>query len=223
MTERKRNIFLAIGVVVMGLLIAGGTYAYMTSSAKINDASYVSNTLCFDVDYTVGDSITGTLFQSSTPLGGLTGSVSMKINSNCTTLGKGTIKLNVDNTTDKKLVGDAHCENSITGKTINSFTLNGSTVTATQSNCTSAINGVWMTDNASPPLKYAVYEGSNTTPVASGFVNSIGEITLYTGFSITSSLVTYNVYVWLDGNVADNTYVNMPFSGNINASAIQVE
>ena len=54
-------------------------------------------------------------------------------------------------------------------------------------------------------------------------VGSIGDIDLYTGFSLSHTATTYHIYIWLDGNLADNDYVNLPFSGYIHASATQTE
>ena len=39
--------------------------------------------------------------------------------------------------------------------------------------------------------------------------------------NLTKSLVTYTIYVWVDGSVVDNTYVGKSYSGYIHASAEQ--
>ena len=66
-------------------------------------------------------------------------------------------------------------------------------------------------------VKYAVYNGS--FEVASGNVTS-GTIDLAT-VNLTTSQVTYTVYVWLDGELTDNSYVGKTYSGYIHALAEQ--
>ena len=60
-------------------------------------------------------------------------------------------------------------------------------------------------------LKYAVYENINSSPVSSGVISTTGDIELYGGFYVSSISKTYYVYVWLDGNMVDNDYLNTSF------------
>ena len=66
-------------------------------------------------------------------------------------------------------------------------------------------------------VKYAVYNGD--TEVKNGNVIA-GTMDLAT-VNLTKSLVTYTIYVWVDGAVVDNTYVGKSYSGYIHASAEQ--
>ncbi len=215
----RKNILLAVTVIMCGLLIAGGTFAYLTATATVNNGTYNTGSTCFVIDYTAGDQMTGTLFPSPNASEGLTGSVSMKISSSCTTLGKGTLYLNIKNTTNTKFddVVAAHCENPNTLETIPNA--------KTSSACSSS-GGSWVTNGTA--LKYAIYD-SNTytgTPLAKGYISNgmIGsETAIYTNFDVTHTLRNYYIAIWLDGYVSDNTYVDLAFSGHIRASASQVE
>ena len=66
-------------------------------------------------------------------------------------------------------------------------------------------------------VKYAVYNGASE--VASGNVTA-DTMDLAT-VELTKSLVTYTIYIWLDGAVTDNSYVGKTYSGYIHATAEQ--
>lgn len=218
----KNTKIIIIGIIIFILFIVGGTYAYMIIAVDAFNGSYVSSTTCFIVDYNVTNAdgtlpITGEMFPSSNAMGGLSGKVSLKINNNCEVNGLGTLTLNVtnaDNTFFKTVTG--HCENSQTLKTITDYT--------DSSSCTSN-GGVWVTNGSA--LKYAIYDTNsvtnNTVPLSVGYVNKIGSIDIYDNFSITESSVTYYVYIWLDGNLSDNSYADLSFDGNVSVSALQTE
>jgi len=180
MTGKHKYLILVIGIISLGLLCVGGTYAYLSFAATVTNATYNGATTCFTVDYEEGDAITGTMFQSSTPKGGLSGSVTMNINADCSVTAKGTITLNVGSSTGSILLSEG-------------------------------------------ALKYAVYDSTKTNVLSSGTITATGNKNLYTGFDLSYTATTYYIYVWLDGNIADNDYVNIPFSGHIHASATQTE
>ena len=180
MTGRNKYLILVIGIISLGLLLVGGTYAFLSFTATVTNGTYNGTTTCFIVDYAEGDAITGTMFQSSTPKGGLSGSVTMNINSSCSISGTGTIILNVGSDTGSILLSEG-------------------------------------------ALKYAVYEDVDSDPVASGTITSTGDLNLYSNFTLSKTAKTYYIYVWLDGTIADNDYVDIPFSGYIHATATQIE
>ena len=72
---------------------------------------------------------------------------------------------------------------------------------------------------ATGAVKYAVYQG--TTEVNSGTVSSATQA--LATFALTKVATTYTVYVWVDGEIADNTFVGKTYSGYISGSAVQVE
>ena len=221
--KKKKAIYISMGIICLLLLILGGTYAYIVLAVNTSNGRYNTNTTCFDITYDVTNDdgtlpITGTMFPSSTPKGGLSGKVSMKINDDCNVSGTGTLTLKITNANSTLLqTVSAHCENSKTLKTMTEYTTN--------STCAAQTNGKWVTTGTA--LKYAVYNTDNVTsstvPLNVGYVTNSSSVKLYDGFDLTKTAVTYYVYIWLDGNISDNSYANLSFNGNISASAIQRE
>ena len=255
MSDIKKNIYLSILVIFIGLVFAGATFAYLTRNAELTNENHVVNSECFLIDYNVNNEngtkdITGTLFPTGKASGGLNGRVGLKINNSCNMYGTGTLKMHINNTTNSDLTrsissycisrstlekidgittkaaceaenvkgrwmgyGDSYCENPNTLERIDT----------TEENCTSS-GGTWTTGGS--PLKYAVYSNSTGTgnPLRVGHITSsdIGnDIILKDDILVGNTQKYYYIYVWLDGYMTDNTFNNMPFSGYINASAIQ--
>lgn len=68
-------------------------------------------------------------------------------------------------------------------------------------------------------LKYTVVSG--TSVLANGVIDTNNKITLLDNINVSSTTpTTYTVYVWLDGEVADNSYANLNYIGYISAEAI---
>ena len=68
-------------------------------------------------------------------------------------------------------------------------------------------------------LKYTVVSG--TSVLANGVIDSNNKIPLLDNIDVSStSPTTYTVYVWLDGEVADNSYANLSYLGYISAEAV---
>jgi len=177
--DKKRNyVILVIVVISLGLLLTGGTYAWLTFGTTIGNNFVDANTTCFVIDYDGGSGINGLMFQSNTPKGGLSTAITMKVNDSCYVDGTGTLTLNVFNGTSSVLLSEG-------------------------------------------ALKYAVYENVNSSPVSSGVISSTGDMDIYSGFYVSSISKTYYVYIWLDGNIADNDYLDVSFSGDIHSSVIQ--
>lgn len=252
---KKKNIILSIVVLLIGLFVVGGTYAWLTATMEVTDGNYAIGSDCFLVDYDInnGDNtqnITGTMFPSFIASKGLNGRVGLKINNSCNMYGTGTIKLHVDSSVDSKLTtgissyceskktlekidgintkeacdnangnwmgySDSYCENPNTLERIKEYT--------NQSDCESN-NGSWTSGGS--PLKYAVYNTSDATqiPISVGHITSsdIGhDVVLKENIIVTDSQEYYYIYIWLDGNMTDNTFANISFSGTIIANAIQ--
>ena len=203
---KKKSMMLSVIVLLMGLMIVGGTYAFLYVSANITNTNYVGVSTCFLVDYNIdnGDnteSITGTLFPSLGPTDGLNGRVGLKINDECSVNGTGTLKIHLNNGTSASLIQKAtsHCEDKKTGDILTEYT--------TESTCTSS-GGKWRdypntycedndtlqvlkdyTTSASctanngtwvtngSPLKYAIYNSTNINASPA----KVGHITSSTG------------------------------------------
>lgn len=178
---KNKYLMLAIAVICFGLLLVGGTYAFVTFTATVTNSKIDATSTCFIIDYDTGDAITGTLFQSSTAQGGLTGTVKLNINEECSVAANGTITLNVGTETSSVLLSEG-------------------------------------------ALKYAVFEAIDEQPVSTGTITKTGDINIYTGFTLPNKYAkSYYIYVWLDGAIADNDYIDVTFSGSIKASAMQTE
>ncbi len=216
----NKNTILIISVLLIGLCVIGGTYAWLTANVNVTNGTYSGFTDCFLIDYTDNtQTITGTMFPGSGPTKGLSGSVSMKINSSCTILGDGSIYLHINNGTSTRFgtTASAHCENPNTLVTLPNYT--------TSSTCSSG-GGSWVTNGK--VFKYAVYDNASGTgtPLRAGYFDSskIGdEMLLYNGFQVNTTQKTFYIFFWLDGYVTDNTYVELPFDGYIVGRAKQTE
>lgn len=187
--DKKRNyILLMITVISLGLLLTGGTYAWLTfNGITVGNNTLTGNTSNFLMDYSA--SLTGTLYPSSTYEGGLSGTVTAMINEESSVSSAvGTLYLYADSNTSSILYEGTEL-------------------------------GI--------ALKYAVLSGGDV--VESGTVNSnIIKTGVPNGMIILDHIpiqntknYTYTVYVWLDGNLVDNRYLDLSFSGSINLKAVQ--
>ncbi len=74
-------------------------------------------------------------------------------------------------------------------------------------------------------LKYTAVSisGQTSNIIAEGVITSTDKIVLATNIDLDTETddYTYRVYVWIDGEIADNTYANAKYSGYISAEAIQ--
>ena len=211
---RQRSAMLTVVMFLMGLMIVGGTYAYLNMQANVTNTNYVAVSTCFLVDYDIdnGDStqnITGILFPSIGPTKGLNGRAGLKIKEECAVSGTGTLELHVNSATNTHLtqIASSHCEDKKTGDFLTEY--------MTEASCSSA-NGKWKsystsycenkttlavlknyTNSASctanngnwvtngSPLKYAVYSSNNTNTTPV----SVGHIT---GSDIGSDIPIYD-------------------------------
>ena len=217
--NKKKIIGASIGVALFAILIAGATFAWLTLNANVTNGIYNSSTVCFDIDYSNGGSISGELNFITDATTGLNTSVTMGINSSCDISGNGTIYLNVSDDTDDVLIStvDGHCEATASLVSIPQYT--------DSSTCVSN-GGTWITSGTA--LKYSVYARSNpgtyTIPLSVGYINTTGDIALYEDFALSEgSTTTYYIYIWLDGVLATYNHSGKYFSGYIHTKATQVE
>lgn len=275
--NNKNKKILIFGIILGAILIAGGTYAFLTMALEVQNGNVNGKLECFQIDYNAcnlwdvnqdgvidtndgtalndyangtvnenyiyrdlnGDGeidisdanmflrcvnnklnqgdLTGTLFPSTEITGGLFGSLAMGVNSACSITGSGTIYLHVGTESSVTLLRrtDGHCENPTTLETLPSYT--------SSSDCLTDGNK-WVSDGSA--LKYAVYDNAAGTgvPLSAGYITGgdIGEdIPLYTGFDVSSTSTRYYMFIWLDGNLTNEDYEDLPFSGYIHASVVQ--
>lgn len=253
---KNRKIVYVLLILTVLFTLIGGTFAYLNFTFEATNSNYASETHCFQIDYTInnensGQDITGTLFPSANPTGGLNGRVGLKTNNNCELNGIGTLKLHIndsiDSTSFTKLTTKAssYCRSRKTGEAVNlsesecteagnrwidiptSYCENTNTLEymkdyTTSSDCTSN-GGTWVTNGS--PLKYAVYNSVDlTTPVSVGHIISTDrgtDMTIFDNFIVSNFQKYYYVYIWLDGYLTDNTFDELPFSGHIESNVIQ--
>ncbi len=84
------------------------------------------------------------------------------------------------------------------------------------------------TDNAiiKGALKYTIIKkvGDESEEVGTGTITTKNKLKLVDNIPLdTTSKVTYEVWVWIDGTIADNTYYKANYSGYISAEVTQVE
>lgn len=278
--NNKNKKILIFGIILGAVLIAGGTYAFLTLALNVQNGNVNGKLECFQINYNacnlwdvngdgvidtndsaalndyvvgavnenyiyrdingdgainnldvtlfsdclngtqtnnnVGD-LRGTLFPSTEITGGLFGSLAMGVNSACNITGTGTIYLHVGTESSVTLLRktDGHCENPTTLETLTSYTSSNECLTD---------GNKWVTDGSA--LKYAVYDNATGTgvPLSVGYITGgdIGEdISLYTGFDVNSTNNRYYMFIWLDGNLTNEDYEDLPFSGYIHASVVQ--
>ena len=278
--NNKNKKILIFGIILGVVLIAGGTYAFLTMALNVQNGNVNGKLECFQINYnacnlwdvngdgvidtndsaalndyfngtvnenyiyrdlngdgainnldatlfsdclngtqtnnSVGD-LRGTLFPSTEITGGLFGSLAMGVNSACNITGTGTIYLHVGTESSVTLLRktDGHCENPTTLETLTSYTSSNECLTD---------GNKWVTDGSA--LKYAVYDNAVGTgvPLSVGYITGgdIGEdISLYTGFDVNSTNNRYYMFIWLDGNLTNEDYEDLPFSGYIHASVVQ--
>lgn len=275
--NNKNKKILIFGIILGVVLIAGGTYAFLTMALNVQNGNVNGKLECFQINYNAcnlwdvngdgvineddaqalkdyvlgngnenyiyrdlnGDGIinntdvgqfracvrnlvnkgdlTGTLFPTTNITGGLFGSLAMGVNSACNITGTGTIYLHVGTESSVTLLRktDGHCENPTTLETLTSYTSSNECLTD---------GNKWVTDGSA--LKYAVYDNAAGTgvPLSVGYITGgdIGEdIPLYTGFDVNSTNNRYYMFIWLDGNLTNEDYEDLPFSGYIHASVVQ--
>ena len=200
----------------IGIINENYVYYDYNGDGIINNTDYLQFNGCLMNRINIGD-LRGTLFPSTEITGGLFGSLAMGVNSACNITGTGTIYLHVGTESSVTLLRktDGHCENPTTLETLTSYTSSNECLTD---------GNKWVTDGSA--LKYAVYDNAMGTgvPLSVGYITGgdIGEdIPLYTGFDVNSTNNRYYMFIWLDGNLTNEDYEDLPFSGYIHASVVQ--
>lgn len=213
----KKNILIIIAVLMVGLLITGGTYAYLTVAMTVTNGNYATNTHCFGVTYSDDtDNISGTLFPTGNASGGLSGGISATADATCGLNGRGTLYLHIDNSTSDQLLStvSGHCEVENTLETLQDYD--------SSAECTAVSGAKWVTNGTA--LKYAVFSGSDL--YSSGYITANDKGTdkvIHEDFSVTTTTKTFDVYVWLDGYLSDDTYLDLPFNGSTKMVVMQTK
>lgn len=184
----------------------------ISGDGEVNGIDLLRMKRCLD------NKITGTLFPSAGPSGGLSGRIKINVNESCNVTATGTLYLNVDSGTSTALVQTVadHCEDKITLETLNDYT--------TSAECTADSSRMWVSTGTG--LKYAVYSNADATgtPLNVGYITSSdigGDIPIYSDFTVDTTASSYYIFIWMDGYITDSTYTELPFGGYIHASVLQ--
>lgn len=153
---KRKNIILAISIIVVGALVVAGTYAYLVYSANVTNGTYNTVVECFDVVYDITNddgtsNISGTLFPSASPSGGLYGKVTIKMNPSCNVTGIGNLYLDVDSKYNLVSYVNAYCSNATTFESVSEYT--------EQSTCEAA-GYTWIEGGSA--LKYIIFDSSES-------------------------------------------------------------
>lgn len=215
-SESKKIILMILIICLVAIGLVSGTYALLSGLGEISNITnnvYQHTTECFEIEYEKGDDIRGTLIPSSTPVCGLSGSLTLGVSDDCNVIGTGSINLVIDSKSNEKLVEvvDAHCEDSTTLQTLKDY--------KDETSCTTN-SGIWVTTGTA--LKYALYVDEEINPASVGYINAVGTtLSIYDNFD-ASDVKNYTIKVWLDGNLSDNTYANLSFSSSIHSQIVQI-
>lgn len=197
MSDRSKTIGYIIGIIVFIVLVAGATYAWLTW--RSNNIIIAGYTQCFDINYPITREI---------------GTVSEPAKLRYFT------SYNRDN--QNQLVANplyAEVALSIDPSCTN-MTGTGTLYLTTNSNSTDS-------EILGGALKYTLTSVTNNveTVISTAVIASTAEITLKNDINVTttSGSTVYRVYVWLDGSIADNTYLNKNYVGSIRAEVVSNE
>lgn len=102
MRNKRYYIMLIVLVISFGLLLAGGTYAWLVFGVdSITGNGLNTSSSCFIMHYS-GNFNNGEIYPSKTDKGGLSGTVTLGIDSSCNVKAHGDIKLHVSDSTSSK-------------------------------------------------------------------------------------------------------------------------
>lgn len=182
MDKRKKIIISILGVFLIGIVVAGGTYAYFEFITNSGNTSAGAGKL--DIDYNISNStITGTLIPSATRSGGVSTSVTAKLNSGSV---DGAINIYVNPT-------------SVVGFPIGALSYSVDVVD-TSDNVVNSYNGNFSTATVNTPYK------------------------IVDACDLTTNLLTFNIYIWLNGATLtnDNFSSTNSFTGVISADSVHI-
>lgn len=194
--EKSKIIGLIIGIICFILVVSGASYAWLTW--RSNNIIVAGSTDCFNVNYPITSEI-GTL-QSPAKLRYFTSYNRDNMNQLVANPLYAEVALSMNNNCNTTGTGTIYLTTDSTG-----------------------------TDNAvlGGALKYTLTSVTNNeeTVISTAAITSTSEITLKNNISVTTSSggTVYRVYVWLDGSIADETYLNKSYVGSIRAEVISNE
>lgn len=201
--DKKKLIGTIIGVIMFAALIAGATFAWLTFAANVYNATYISNTMNFLVDYTNGTAITDIPIVKT---GAPTAADSSKLVVQA-----------------KKHSGspDGNITIQLTTSSSNTLTTGGIVHWALCKGECSATTTTAFNENT------CKNEGASGNCKATGKITAKGTINLWTDPTVLQTTnVSYYVYFWIDAAELTNDHLvggNNTYSGYIHAYAEQTK
>ena len=191
---KKWQIYMIIGIVFALVLIAGSTYAYFSTLISSNNNGISTNSTKYAVIYSGGTNLEGILEMSENKDTGLSSSVTIRMD-NGSPLPEANLFLDITNISSNKL-----SDNVTPWQTALKWEVYGYDINSVE-----------------------VYRDSGTFMECSTTKNakcvSGSRLILVENQKLSYQNITFNVYVWLDGNIADNGVRGASVAGSIGAEA----
>ena len=216
----KKLIGTIIGVIAFAAIIAGATYAWLTTSATVtNDGIRNGYARNFTFQYAGS-----TLVSNPRQLGSSVTKADVTSESSAATAGDGWVAVTASKAANSAAAGTFRLKLKIT---TNSFYTNSVIYVVCKGNCPETTLATVTHTTASRPVATATC-GTGAGIVACGTLGygSTDPVTLYDDTSTFASVgtavsATYNVYFWIDGGTLHNDDKGKVFAGYIYAEAAQ--
>ena len=210
--DKRKLIGTIIGVAMFAALIAGATFAFLSFTATVNNATYNGTSMNFLVDYTKGTAITGLpQVKTGTPTNSASLVVVASKHDNSVD-GHTAIKLTTSSTgtlTTGGLVNWVICRDPDVEEGTQVDDVCGS-------NFDNASNSGVITATSEIILL-------NDAALAEGNSNVAADVTSDSNtYLIEEDGVSYFVYFWIDSSKINNSHINQTYTGYIHASATQI-
>lgn len=160
-----------IGIILFIVLVAGFAYAWITWRGEDINTSGTSK--CFDILYTKGNDISGTMYPASDYSKGLSSTVKVNIDSSCNIAASGKIILNTDNTTSSNLFTSRDGNYPLHYQVLVNGTVNNSLSGIITSNDPVEINIGTLVSAGSATTEYTVYVWASAEDLINSDIGSV--------------------------------------------------
>ena len=197
--NKRKVIGTIIGVIVFGALVVGATFAWFSYGITFNNATYNFTSRNFSIVYNHGSDITGANIYGETPtINDFTGPTDGRVDITASTVA-----------------------NSLNGTMEIYLFINSSA--PSQILTSGAVEYAIVEEGSNYTISTTPYKGNIQTGTLTYIENQGYKKELATNLIVTSTPRIYHVYIWIDGELIDETFPNeTSFSGYIGATAVQV-
>lgn len=211
--DKRKLIGTIIGVMMFALMIVGATYAWLTFSATVTNATANGTTLKYIVNYTKGNNITDipilsnpttttatqVTVKATRPVGSIADNITLKLTTESATSLNLVNPKGSDGTPIRYVVCEGYC-----GATENEVV-----------NLSNIINSPTTTKTGGTVIVETNDNGDVINRTMSIYTGSIP------GSSTQSGTVEYKIYFWLDASSLVDNHVGKKYSGYIHAESVQ--